>query len=166
MERKLWRLPGSLTQKNSVPGVKKRFLFENIVVLLDGSIYAAQALPAAKMLCRTTGAKLHLLSAVKNNTKALQEQFEEKRSGAESLPRKPVKNAEKRRVRYQLYGPTWFHCRRDCSLSSGYQYRSGHFVYQGKIRRKALGEGRRIPKAGPKHFQTHSDGTGRTCRTC
>ena len=50
---------------------------KNILVLLDGSIYAAQALPVAKMLCRTTKAKLHLLSAVKNYTHALQDQYEE-----------------------------------------------------------------------------------------
>lgn len=49
----------------------------NIVLLLDGSIYAAQALPVAKLLCNATGAKLHLLSSVKNHTQALLEQFEE-----------------------------------------------------------------------------------------
>ncbi len=53
----------------------------DIVVLLDGSIHAAQALPAAKMLCRTTGAKLHLLSAVKNKTKAQKDQFKQKAGG-------------------------------------------------------------------------------------
>lgn len=50
----------------------------SLVVLLDGSTHAAQALPTAKLLCRTTGAKLHLLSAVKNHTQEQQEQFEEK----------------------------------------------------------------------------------------
>jgi nucleotide-binding universal stress UspA family protein len=52
--------------------------FQNLVVLLDGSTHAAEALPLAKMLCQTTGAKLHLLSAVKNSTPEQQEQFEEK----------------------------------------------------------------------------------------
>ena len=55
----------------------EKVAIKNLVVLLDGSIYAAQALPVAKMLCRATGAKLHLLSSVKNYTQALQEQYEE-----------------------------------------------------------------------------------------
>jgi len=50
---------------------------KNIVVLLDGSTYAAEALPTAKLLCRAMGAKLHLLSAVKNYTQELQENFDE-----------------------------------------------------------------------------------------
>ena len=49
----------------------------NVIVLLDGSTHAAQALPFAKLLCRGTGAKLHLLSSVKNHTPVLQEQYEE-----------------------------------------------------------------------------------------
>ena len=57
---------------------------QNILVLLDGSIYAAEALPTAKMLCRATGAKLHLLSSVKNYTKELQEQFEETAQGRQT----------------------------------------------------------------------------------
>jgi hypothetical protein len=55
---------------------EEKVTLRDIAVLLDGSIYAAQALPVAKMLCKTTGAKLHLLSAVKNQTKALKDQFE------------------------------------------------------------------------------------------
>jgi len=57
---------------------KDRVSIQNLLVLLDGSSYAAEALPVAKMLCRATNAKLHLLSAVKNYTPTLQEQFEEK----------------------------------------------------------------------------------------
>ena len=49
----------------------------NVIILLDGSTHAAQALPFAKLLCRGTGAKLHLLSSVKNHTPVLQEQYEE-----------------------------------------------------------------------------------------
>jgi nucleotide-binding universal stress UspA family protein len=49
---------------------------QNLVVLLDGSTHAAQALPAAKMICRKTGGKLHLLSAVKNQTQEQKEQFD------------------------------------------------------------------------------------------
>jgi len=59
----------------------EKVIIRDLVVLLDGSIHAAQALPTAKMLCRTTGAKLHLLSAVKNQTKAQKEQFEKKVEG-------------------------------------------------------------------------------------
>jgi nucleotide-binding universal stress UspA family protein len=55
----------------------EKVAINNLVALLDGSIYAAQALPVAKMLCRATGAKLHLLSSVKNYTQAPQEQYEE-----------------------------------------------------------------------------------------
>jgi nucleotide-binding universal stress UspA family protein len=53
----------------------------DLVVLLDGSMHAAQALSTAKMLCRTTGAKLHLLSAVKNQTNAQKAQFEKTAEG-------------------------------------------------------------------------------------
>ncbi len=51
----------------------------NIAVLLDGSIYAAQALPTAKLICKGTGATLHLLSADKKSPKATMEQYERKR---------------------------------------------------------------------------------------
>ena len=46
-----------------------------IAVLLDGSVYAAQALPAAKRICRTTGAAMTLLSGVKAYSHGPQEQF-------------------------------------------------------------------------------------------
>ncbi|MBN2502892.1 MAG: universal stress protein [Anaerolineales bacterium] len=39
----------------------------HIILLLDGSRYAAQANPAAEAICLATGAKLTLLSAVKND---------------------------------------------------------------------------------------------------
>lgn len=55
----------------------ERVSINNILVLLDGSVHAAQALPTAKMLCKATGSKLHLLSAVKDHTQTFQEQFEE-----------------------------------------------------------------------------------------
>ncbi|NOY98367.1 MAG: universal stress protein [Chloroflexi bacterium] len=44
---------------------KERVTIKNIAVLLDGSSYAAQALPWAKMLCLKTGAHLTLLSSIK-----------------------------------------------------------------------------------------------------
>ena len=59
----------------------EKVTIRDLVVLLDGSTHAAQALPAAKMLCRTTGAKMHLLSAVKNKTKAHKDRFKETAEG-------------------------------------------------------------------------------------
>lgn len=53
----------------------------SVLVLLDGSTYAAKALPVAKLLCRTMGATLHLLSSVKNHTPEFMEQFEGKAYG-------------------------------------------------------------------------------------
>lgn len=44
-------------------------------VLLDGSVYAAQALPVAKRICREAGASLTLISGVKSYTHGPQEQF-------------------------------------------------------------------------------------------
>jgi len=46
-----------------------------IAVLLDGSVYAAQALPVAKRICRATGASMTLLSGVKSYSHGPQEQF-------------------------------------------------------------------------------------------
>ncbi|HDD55915.1 MAG TPA: universal stress protein [Chloroflexi bacterium] len=48
---------------------------KKIAVLLDGSVYAAQALPAAKRLCQATGASLTLISGVKSYSHGPQEQF-------------------------------------------------------------------------------------------
>jgi nucleotide-binding universal stress UspA family protein len=59
----------------------EKVTIRDLVVLLDGSTHAAQALPAAKMLCRTTGAKLHLLSSVKNRTKEHKNRFEKTAEG-------------------------------------------------------------------------------------
>lgn len=48
-----------------------------IAVLLDGSSYAAQALPLAEALSKKTDATIYLLSSVKDYTKDLEEQYEE-----------------------------------------------------------------------------------------
>jgi len=48
---------------------------DRIAVLLDGSVYAAQALPAAKRICQATGASMTLLSGVKSYSHGPQEQF-------------------------------------------------------------------------------------------
>ena len=50
-------------------------IINKIAVLLDGSVYAAQALPAAKRICRETGASMTLLSGVKSYSHGPQEQF-------------------------------------------------------------------------------------------
>ncbi len=44
-------------------------------MLLDGSVYAAQALPTAKQICQATGASMTLLSGVKSYSHGPQEQF-------------------------------------------------------------------------------------------
>ncbi len=49
---------------------------KNVAALLDASAYAEGALPWARMICQNTGAHLTLLSAIKNHTQTLQEQFE------------------------------------------------------------------------------------------
>ena len=51
-----------------------------VAVLLDGSFFAAQALPITKTIAKATGAQLTLLSSVKDHTPTYQEQFEDTRS--------------------------------------------------------------------------------------
>ena len=58
---------------------EEKISIRNILVLLDGSTYAAQVLPTAKMLCQATGATLHLLSAVKNNNQVARNKFAERK---------------------------------------------------------------------------------------
>ena len=48
-----------------------------IAVLLDGSSYAAQAIPLAEMFCERSGATLFLLSSVKDHTKAFRDRYAE-----------------------------------------------------------------------------------------
>jgi nucleotide-binding universal stress UspA family protein len=54
-----------------------------IAVLLDGSYFAAQALPITESIVKITGAKLNLLSSVKDYTPAYLEQFEDTKSARE-----------------------------------------------------------------------------------
>jgi len=54
----------------------KYVTIKRIAVLLDGSVYAAQALPAAKRICQATGASMTLLSGVKSYSHGPQEQFQ------------------------------------------------------------------------------------------
>jgi nucleotide-binding universal stress UspA family protein len=55
---------------------EERITIERIAVLLDGSTYAAQAIPYAEAISRATGAQLTLLSSVKNHTQQLRDQYE------------------------------------------------------------------------------------------
>jgi nucleotide-binding universal stress UspA family protein len=50
---------------------------QRIVTLLDGSFFAAQALPMVKSVSKATGARLTLLSSVKDYSPALMEQYED-----------------------------------------------------------------------------------------
>jgi nucleotide-binding universal stress UspA family protein len=54
---------------------EQKVLIRNLVVLLDGSDNAAQALPLAKVLARAMGAQITLLSAIKNHSKAAHRQY-------------------------------------------------------------------------------------------
>jgi len=56
---------------------------QQVVVLLDGSSSAAQALPAARSLCKSTGAKLLLLSSIKDHTRADQRHYKERHEARE-----------------------------------------------------------------------------------
>ena len=49
-----------------------------MAVLLDGSDYAAQALPWAKMYCKKTGAELTILSAIKGKLPDIEDEFGQK----------------------------------------------------------------------------------------
>lgn len=68
---------------------EQRIAFRKIVLLLDGSPFAAKAIPMAVKLQRVTGADIILLSSVKNHTPALEEAFEatvaERRAYLESV---------------------------------------------------------------------------------
>ncbi len=55
-----------------------RVSIKHLLVPLDGSTYAARALPVAQMVCRTMGATLHVISSVENDTTESREQYEEK----------------------------------------------------------------------------------------
>ena len=54
------------------------FNLNKVAVLLDGSDYAAQALPWAKMYCQKTGAHLILLSSIKTELAEGSDEFEKK----------------------------------------------------------------------------------------
>jgi nucleotide-binding universal stress UspA family protein len=55
---------------------EERVGINRLVVLLDGSIFAARAIPTAKSIAAAAGAQITLLSSVKDDTPALQAQYE------------------------------------------------------------------------------------------
>jgi nucleotide-binding universal stress UspA family protein len=61
-----------------------------IAVLLDGSEYAAQAIPVAKAVCNATKAKLTLLASVKDYTPELVAKFEETKKARKKYLEKEV----------------------------------------------------------------------------
>ncbi|RME07997.1 MAG: universal stress protein, partial [Anaerolineae bacterium] len=58
---------------------EEQVTIQSLVVLLDGSKNAEGALPWTRLLCRQTGARLTLLSSIKNHTPELQERFDASR---------------------------------------------------------------------------------------
>lgn len=56
---------------------EKNISITNIAVLLDGSSYAAQAIPYASILAKEFKAKLTLLTSIKNETQSQKEEFDE-----------------------------------------------------------------------------------------
>ncbi|KAA3646115.1 MAG: universal stress protein [Chloroflexi bacterium] len=62
---------------------EERVVIDHIAVLLDGSTNAAQALPAAQLVAKTSNAKLTLLSSIKDHTDELKESFEATRQERE-----------------------------------------------------------------------------------
>jgi len=67
---------------------------ENIAVLLDGSDYAALALPWAKAISKASDVHINLLSSVKNQTQSQQEQFVTIRSNRDVYLNKVVSQLE------------------------------------------------------------------------
>ena len=61
----------------------QRVSISNLAVLLDGSEYAAQAIPWAKAVSESSGAHITLLSSVKNQTQSQQEEFDDVRRSRE-----------------------------------------------------------------------------------
>jgi nucleotide-binding universal stress UspA family protein len=58
---------------------EERISIQRIAILLDASRHAAQAIPYAEALCKATGARLTLLSSVKDFTPAYREAYDETR---------------------------------------------------------------------------------------
>jgi len=81
---------------------KQNIKVEEVAVLLDGSSYAAQALPIAELICEQTGATLYLLSSVKDYTKVLQEKFEETSSVRQLYLERMAKDIRSRGIEVEV----------------------------------------------------------------
>ena len=67
---------------------RQEFNLDKVAILLDGSDYAAQALPWAKMYCQKTGAHLTILSSIKGDLDEFEEKFEERKKYLEDVQNK------------------------------------------------------------------------------
>jgi nucleotide-binding universal stress UspA family protein len=79
----------------------RRIEIKRIAVLLDGSTFAAQALPLTSKIARTVGAQLILLSSVKDSTLALQEQFQETKKVREKYLKGVKRQLKKEGIRVE-----------------------------------------------------------------
>jgi nucleotide-binding universal stress UspA family protein len=74
---------------------EERVEIKRMAVLLDGSEYAAEALPWAKTISKASNIDITLLSSVKNQTQSQQEQFESIAAERESYLRSVVDKLQK-----------------------------------------------------------------------
>ncbi|MFN2233815.1 MAG: universal stress protein [Anaerolineales bacterium] len=74
---------------------EERVEIKRVAVLLDGSDYAAEALPLAKTISKSSDIQIILLSSVKNQTQSQQEQFETIEAERESYLRSVVDKLQK-----------------------------------------------------------------------
>ena len=71
--RKLTWIPEPITEQD---WRERRIEIRKIVILLDGSSFAAKAIPMGQKIFHATGAQIVLLSSVKNHTQALADAYE------------------------------------------------------------------------------------------
>jgi len=76
--------------------------FDRIAVLLDGSYFAAMALPISKLLVKATDASLTLLSSVKNHTPTYLEQYEDTKSARERYLRDVKQDLEGEQIKTEF----------------------------------------------------------------
>jgi nucleotide-binding universal stress UspA family protein/amino acid transporter len=83
---------------------EERASIEKLVVLLDGSDYAALALPWAKSIAKVADTQITLLSSVKNQTQSQKDEFETTRSKRETYLEKAVLDLAKEgfRVNFKI----------------------------------------------------------------
>ncbi len=87
----------------------ERVSIQNLAVLLDGSDYAAMALPWAKALSKASDVQVTLLSTVKNQTQSQQEQFEALQSERDTYLNNVVQQMQEEGFPVQLYHSSGIH---------------------------------------------------------